>query len=1033
MNFVTWSIRNPVPVIVLFVALTVAGLMSFPRLGVQDRPDVEFPAVTVTVGYPGVPPSQLETEVTRKVEDTVSSIAGISHINSSVNEGASTTIVQFQFGVDLDQAIDDVRDAVTRIRSDLPADAREPVVSRVNISGEPVVTFSVAGGNMSDTELSWFVDLTVMRALTSVPGVGSVRRVGGVSREIRVDLQPDRMAALNATASDVSRQLRRIQAEYPGGEGRIGGLEQSVRTTGTIASAQELAELPIALSDGRMVRLDTIAEVRDQASERRQLALLNGEPVIGFEIVRSWGASALDVAEQSRAAVEKLGKQYPGVKFTEVSSTVDFIRRSFNSSMEMLFEGAILAVIVVWLFLRDARATFISAAALPLAIIPTFWAMYLLGYTLNILTLLALSLVVGMLVDDAIVEVENIVRHLRMGKGPRQAAEDAAIEIGMAVVATTLTLCAVFVPVAFMGGIPGEFFRPFAFTSAVAILFSLLVARMLTPMMAAYMLQAHEEVERETSLKRWYLGVVQWCLQHRRRTLAIATALLIASFALVPFIPKGFAPAGDVGFTVMSVELAPGATLEETTAAAETMRKRLMSMPEVKSVYSIIGAAGGGTGAPGSGSSVSNVRRANLTVQLIPADERELTQQEFQVKAARQLADIPGVRLSFGAQSGTKLQITLAGEDPRELEEAAARVERDLRTLPGIGNVSSSASLLKPEIVIRPLADRAAELGVTTDTLSTVTRIATSGDVDNNLAKLNLSSRQIPIRVQLADAARTDLEGIKMLPVPARGGSVPLMSVAEVALGAGPAQITRYDRSRNVAITAELNNLPLGDMLAKAHQLPSLVKLPPGVQEVASGEAEFMVQLFTGFAYAMVIGILCIYLLLVVLFREFLQPITILSALPPSAGGALFALFVTNYQMSVPSLIGMLMLMGIVTKNSILLVEYAARAMHEGMSRTAAMINACSKRSRPIIMTTIAMGAGMLPIAAGVSGDPSFRAPMGVAVIGGLLASTALSLFVVPVLFTITDDLQGWLRRTLRRRGTAAQSGESGEPRLAKG
>jgi multidrug efflux pump subunit AcrB len=1025
MNFVTWSIRNPVPVIVLFVALTAAGLLSFPRLGVQDRPDVEFPAVIVTVGYPGVPPSQLESEVTRKVEDAVASVTGISHITSTVNEGVSTTAVQFQFGRDVSEAVDDVRDAVTRIRADLPADAREPVISRINISGEPVVTFSVAASSMSDTELSWFVDLTVLRALTSVKGVGSVRRVGGVSREIRVELLPDRMAALNATASDVSRQLRKIQAEYPGGEGRVGGLEQSVRTTGTIASAQELAQLPIVLSDGRTVRLDTIAEVRDQAAERRQLALLNGEQVIGFEVVRAWGASALDVAELSRAAVARLGGQHPEVHFTEVSSTVDFIRKSYNSSMEMLFEGAILAVIVVWLFLRDIRATLISAAALPLAVIPTFWAMYLLGYTLNILTLLALSLVVGMLVDDAIVEVENIVRHLRMGKQPREAAEDAAIEIGMAVVATTLTLCAVFVPVAFMGGIPGEFFRPFAFTSAVAILFSLLVARMLTPMMAAYMLRPQPHAERETELKRWYLEVVSWCLQHRRRTLAIATALLIASFALVPFIPKGFAPAGDVGFTVLAVELAPGATLEETARVAETMRKRLMVMPEVTSVYSIIGASGGGSGPPGSSGGANSVRRANLTVQLKPADERALTQQEFQIKAARQMADIPGVRLSFGAQSGTKLQITLAGEDPRQLDAVAARVEREMRSLPGIGSVSSSASLMKPEIVIRPLPDRAAELGVTTDTLSAVTRIATSGDVENNLAKLNLSSRQIPIRVQLADAARSDLESIKLLPVPARNGSVPLMSVAEVSLGAGPAQITRYDRSRNVSITAELNNLPLGDMLAKAHQLPALAKLPPGIQEVASGEAEFMVELFTGFAQAMVIGILCIYLLLVVLFREFLQPITILSALPPSAGGALFALFVTNYQMSVPSMIGMLMLMGIVTKNSILLVEYAARAMHEGLGRTEAMIAACAKRSRPIIMTTIAMGAGMLPSATGWSGDPSFRAPMGVAVIGGLIASTALSLFVVPVLFTITDDLQQWLRRIFGRRQAVHTTGET--------
>jgi multidrug efflux pump subunit AcrB len=1014
MNFVTWSIRNPVPVIVLFVALTVAGLLSFPKLGVQDQPDVELPAVIVTVPYPGVPPSQLESEVTRKIEDAVSSVVGIEHTRSTVNEGVSTTFIEFQFERNIMEAVDDVRDAVTRIRSDLPADAREPIISRVTTAGRPVVTFSVESANMSDTELSWFVDLTVMRELTSIKGVGAVRRVGGVDREIRVNLDPDRMAALGATASDISRQLSRIQAEFPGGEGRVGGLEQSVRTTGTISSAQELAALPIVLSDGRTVRLDTIADVRDQAAEQRQLALLDGHPVIGFEVVRAWGASALDVAEEARAAVERLGKQYPNVRFQEVSSTVDYIRDSYLASMEMLFEGAFLAVVVVWAFLRDWRATVISASALPLAIIPTFWAMYLLGYTLNILTLLALSLVVGMLVDDAIVEVENIVRHLRQGKKPYEAAMDAAIEIGLAVVATTLTLCAVFVPVAFMGGIPGEFFRPFAFTAAVAVLFSLLVARMLTPMMAAYMLKPHDEVETPGWLKRKYLEVVEWCLHHRRKTLAIATALLVGCFALIPFIPTGFAPAGDIGFAVLSVELPPGATLEETRSVAETIRTRISKMPEVESVYSIIGSASGG-GGPGGGDSVANVRQASLTIRLVPADERDITQQEFQMLAARQLNDIPGVRLSFGAQTGSKLQITLAGDDSELLNLAASAVERDLRTLPGLGNVTSSASLMKPEIVIRPLPDRAAELGVTTDTLSAVTRIATSGDVETSLAKLNLPSRQIPIRVQLPEDARGDLERIRLMPVPSRNGPVPLMSVADVSLGAGPARITRYDRARNVTIEADLNGLPLGDMLQKARQLPSLKNLPAGVRQVASGEAEFMIELFQGFAQAMIVGILCVYLLLVLLFREFLQPLTILSALPPSAGGALLALFLTNYQMSVPSLIGMLMLMGIVTKNSILLVEYAVRAMHEGKPRFEAMMDACAKRARPIVMTTIAMGAGMLPVAMGWSGDPSFRAPMGVAVIGGLLASTALSLFVVPVLFTLTDDLQRKLRKTFGR------------------
>jgi multidrug efflux pump subunit AcrB len=486
MNFVTWSIRNPVPVIMMFIGLTVAGIISFPKLGVLDRPDIEFPAIVVTVGYAGVAPSQMESEVTRKVEDAVSTIAGIEELRSTVSEGASTTIIQFVFGIDLASTMDEVRDAMTRIRSDLPQDANEPIVSRTTTAGLPVVTWSVSSERMTETELSWFVDLELAREMTAIPGVGRFNRVGGVNREIRVDLDPDRLAALHTTAIDVSRQLRRIQAEYPGGEARLGGLEQTVRTTGLITSVQGLKELPILLPDGRSVRLDVLADVNDQASEQRQVALLNGKQVIGFEIVRAFGASALDVAKNGRATVERLKTEYPEITFAEASNTVEYIQTSFDASMEMLIEGALLAVLVVWLFLRDWRATLISAAALPLSIIPTFWVIYMFGYTLNILTLVALTLVVGILVDDAIVEVENIVRHLRMGKSPREAAMDAAIEIGLAVVATTLTICAVFIPVAFMGSIAGEFFRPFGFTVTIAVLFSLLVARMLTPMMAAY-------------------------------------------------------------------------------------------------------------------------------------------------------------------------------------------------------------------------------------------------------------------------------------------------------------------------------------------------------------------------------------------------------------------------------------------------------------------------------------------------------------------------------------------------------------------
>jgi multidrug efflux pump subunit AcrB len=1022
MNFVTWSIRNPAPVIVLFIALTAAGLISFPKLGVQDRPDIEFPAINVTVGYPGVAPTQMESEITRKVEDAVATIAGIEQMTSTVNEGSSTTSIEFRFGTDLSATLDDVRDALTRIRSDLPPDANEPIISRNTTAGGALVTWTVASDAMTDTELSWFVDLIVTRELSAVQGVGRVTRIGGVSREIRVDLDPDRMASLGATASDVSRQLRRIQAEYPGGEARVGGLEQTVRTTGIITSVYDLAALPISLPDGRSVRLDTIADVRDQAGEQRALALLDGRPVIGFEIVRTWGASALDTAKEAQAAVERLAVDYPNVTFAEASSTVGYIQTSFDSSMEMLIEGAILAIIVVWVFLRDWRATLVSAIALPLSIIPTFWAVWALGFTLNILTLLALTLVVGILVDDAIVEVENIVRHLRTGKKPREAAMEAAIEIGLAVIATTFTICAVFIPVAFMSGIAGQFFRPFGFTVTVAVLFSLLVARTLTPMMAAFFLKPHDRPETQPKIMGWYLARVRWCLQHRWITLGAASAIIFSMLGVFPLLSTAFSPAGDNGFSQLSVELAPGSSLGDTLGVAEAVRTRLAALPEVRTVYTSIGTQGRGSGF-GGGGSAGSVRRANLTIHIDNLDGTRGAQQAFERKATEMLRDIPGARIQFSGSDADRMAVTLAGDDAAALNRAAANVERELRQMPGLGTVTSSASLLQPEIVIRPLTDRAAELGVTTETLALVTRIATSGDVDTGLSKFNLDNRQIPIRVRLNDKSRGDLERIRLLPVPGRGGPVPLMNVADVSLGAGPAQISRVDRSRVISLNASLQGLALGDALDAVDQLPSMRSLPEGVRPLRTGNARWLTEIFTQFTLAMAIGVLSIYAVLVLLFHKFIQPVTILTALPPSAAGAAVALWLGGYGLAINSLIGLLMLMGIVTKNSILIVEYAIMAQRDhGMSRFDALIDSCSKRARPIVMTSIAMIAGMTPVAMGWAGDPSFRAPMGVAVIGGLAVSTLMSLFIVPAMFSVIDDFQQWLSRVFRHRDTAAEA-----------
>ncbi len=1023
MNMVTWSIHRPVPVMVLFVAITLAGIIGFRKLGVQDRPDMDIPTVTVSVNYPGVPPSQLETEVTRKVEDSVASATGIDHIRSTVTEGLSQTTIEFQLERDVNEAVDDVRDAVTRIRSNLPAEIEEPIISRVTTAGSPVVTYGVSSPGMSEAELSWFVDLTVSRELSSVDGVGAVHRVGGVDREIRVDLDPDALNALGTTAGDISRQLRRTQVELPGGEARIGDQEQSVRTVATAASVQDLAALPILLADGRSVRLDSIADVRDQAAEQRTLALLDGKPIVGFEVTRAVGASALGVADGVAAVVKKIRARHPNIQISEVSNTVDYVRESYKDSINMLLEGSFLAIIVVWIFLRDWRATIISSIALPLSVLPTFWVLhYMAGYTLNVMTLLALSLVVGILVDDAIVEVENIVRHLRTGKPPIQAAEQAVQEIGLAVVATSATLCAVFLPVAFMPGIPGKFFKQFALTTVTAVLASLLVARLLTPMMAAHMMKAHDEPDREGRLKQWYLRTVRLCLAHRRITLGVATGFFALSLALIPFLSTGLVPPGNYGFSVVQVELPPGSTLDETHATAEEVRRRLMKFPDVKRVYTAIGAPS----SQGFATTAGAVRKATLTVQLQPRSKQKRTQSEFEREASKALQTIPGVRLSFGSGGfGEKLQVSLAGDDPNLLAKVAQGVERDVRAV-GLANVTSSASLVQPEIVIKPIPERAAELGVATEALSAATRIATSGDVSMNLPKFNLPERQVPIRVRLNDAARGDIESIRSMLVPGRAGLVPLENIATVSFGAGPTSIERYDRARNVTISADLGGAPLGDVLKKVEQMPTLAHLPYGVERRATGDVQRMRELFGGFLAAMAIGVLCIYAVLVLLFHDFIQPLTILGALPQSVGGALAGLLLLGYGLSLPSLIGLLMLMGIVTKNSILLVEYVvmARKVH-GMSRIDALIDACAKRARPIVMTTIAMIAGMLPVAAGFSADPSFRAPMGIAVIGGLITSTALSLFVVPTVYTLLDDFREWLGRRLRRQAPAEPSGEA--------
>ena len=1017
-NISAWAIRNPVQTFVLFLLLVVAGLASYPFLRINTNPDIDLPAVVVTVAQPGAAPAELETQVTRRVEDAVSGLGDVRHITSTVMDGASTTAVEFALGKNIDQAVSDIRDRLAQIRAELPADIREPQVSRVEVTGAPISTYTVFLPGASEVETSWFIEDTLARALLTIPGVSQVNRVGGAEREIRVALKPDRLAALGITAAEVNDALRDLNIDRPGGRGTLGASEQSLRTLGSAASIEELRNRPIPLPGGRTARLSELGTVEDRTEEIRSAARLDERPVVAFEVMRSRGSSEVSVSHRVETALKKLQAEHPGSEIRRVASTTEFVEAGYHGALEALLVGALLATLVVWIFLRDWRAMLIAALAMPLSLIPTFAGMYGLGFSLNNVTLLGITLVVGVLVDDAIVEIENIVRHLRDGRGlsAYRAAVEASAEIGMAVVATTATILAVFVPVAFMPGIPGQFFRQFGLTVAAAVFFSLVVARLLTPLLGAYLLKrgGRAHVEREGWIGRRYMALLGWCLRHRLVTFLAGIGFFIASVMLVPLIPQDFVPAPDMNRSTLQIELAPGARLADTEAAVSAATRILRQRPEVTGVFAAIGTMQADSGMPVSGSSSGDPRNATLTINLVPRGQRALSQSGFEAAMRPELEKIPGIRLRFGAigQSGAKLTITLTGQDAAALTEAARRLEAEMRGLPQFSSARSMASLARPELQIILRAERAAELGVSVAAIANTARVATIGDIDASLPKYRLPDRQVPIRVMLEEAARNEIGVLRMLRVrSSSGASLPLEAVAEIRPGSGPTQIERLDRARKVAVEAELGGMPLGEARALIDALPVMRDLPEGVRESPIGDAEIMAELFQGFALAMGAGVLLVYLVLVVLFGSFLQPLTIMTALPLSLGGALLALLLSGKALGVSSVIGVLMLMGIVAKNSILLVEYAIEAQRAGASPYDAMVEAARKRARPIIMTTIAMTAGMAHIALGIGADSEFRAPMAIGVIGGLISSTLLSLVFVPVAYLLAESLRARVGR----------------------
>ncbi|OKH52024.1 ABC transporter permease [Calothrix sp. HK-06] len=1012
-NISAWSIKKPVPTIILFIILTLIGWYSFTTLGIDINPNIDVPTVSVTVTQPGAGPTELESQVTKKVEDAVASLGNIDELRSTVTDGSSVTTINFVLGTNTDRATNDVRNAIAQIRQNLPQDVNDPIVKRLEFSGGPIMTYAVTSESRSVEDLSNIVDQTISRALLGVRGVAQINRVGGVDREVRVNLDPERLQSLGITATQVNDQIRAFNINLPGGRAEVGGSEQSIRTLGSAESVSALKNYEIVLPGGGSVPLASLGNIDDSFGDVRQAAKLNNKPVVAFEVLRSTGSVMVTVEEGVKQAVAQLQKSLPkDVKLELIFTRATFVRQSYQSTIDELIQASTLAVIVILLFLRDWRATLITAVALPLSMIPTFAVQQALGYTLNNMTLLGLALAVGNLVDDAVVEIENMERHMAMGKTPMKAAFDSSAEVGLAVIASSATIIAVFLPVAFMGGVPGQFFQPFGVTVAVSTIFSTLVARMVTPMMGAYLLKdKHEgknaegrDAVRVSNLNRGkgrrfkpYASLLKWSLRHRIITIGIAIGFFIASLMLVPLIPKGLVDGGDIGISTVNIELPPGSTLRDVDRASTIATNIIRQNPLVESVLA-----------------TEQINTASLTVKLKPREQRNISQIEYENQTRPLLEKVPGARISFasaGAVGGRKdLTILLQSENPEALNRSAVALESQMRTIPGAVEVSSSASLVKPEILVIPDPQRAADLGVTVQSIARTASLATIGDNEANLAKFNLPDRQIPIRVQIDPKARADINTFKNLRVPSQNGStVPLLSVANIKFGSGPSTINRFDRLRQVSVEANLTGLSLGDALTKVSQLPALLSLPAEVIQRSSGDAKIMQDIFSRFGLAVLLAVTCIYAILVLLYNNFLHPITIMAALPFCLGGALVGLLVSQKALGIYALIGIVLLLGIVTKNSILLVDYTIINMEEGKPQRAALIEAGVSRLRPIMMTSLASIAGTIPLALGIGAGAEVRQPMGVAILGGFTTSTLLTLLVVPVLFSYIDDFQTWI------------------------
>jgi multidrug efflux pump subunit AcrB len=998
----SWAINNPTPVILMFLIACLLGIVSYFFIPIAGTPRVELPIVTIDVSQPGASTEELETNLARRIEESIANISGLQNQSSTISDGSVNITAEFKLDADIERATTAVRDAIARVRPELPANITEPVVAVLDVSGGAMLSYAVKSETRDDVELSRIIDEELKPLLLGAPGVQQIRRIGGAQREFRVELDPAKMIFVGLDIENVTQQLQATEANVPAGETRIEDQRAMLRVMSASRSASELASRPLSLANGSTILVSDIATVLDVATEPSGFALLDGASVIVLEVYKVRGGSEVSMAEAVDARLKDYSQTHPEITFSLFYDAVEGTRLSFSGAREALIEGALLTILVVFFFLRDVRATLIAAAAIPLSLLPTIALMYLSKFQLDIVTMLALILVIGILVDDAIVEVENIERRIEQGDSPKKASAIGADSLGLAVLAISLTIVAVFLPVSFIGGVVGKYFTAFGLTTSFAVIASLAVARLMTPLMCAYFLKPKPHtVQVNTPIQKYYQRMLVAAMKKRRTVMLAGGVVMALTFAAFSMLSSGFVPPAKANAITVPYSLPPSSDLRENLRVAELLRQQLSGLADIKSIFSY------DLGRPDTG---------ELKIILRPESERTLSSADLQQALRTRLASVPDVRTTMNLNAeGKELNLSFVARNPQQFESAMAKLSQEAEALPIISDVSWSQGPRLTTIDIRLLPELAANLGVNAQAAANALRLATLSDLDSSLARIPIDGKQVSVRIRLAGGSEQSIADLKQLLLPGSNGPVALGAIAEITPSSVPSSLNRLNRERSITLEGNLNGASLGDAIAAIEALPAYRDLPDGIRLAPYGDVQFLKEMFEQFGLAALFGLVAVYAVLVLLFSDWLQPITVMIALPLALSGAAIALLITGNSLNLPSIIGLLLLFGIVGKNSILLLDFIVEARAEGLSRSEAIFRAGQERVRPIIMTTIAMIGGMLPAAIGLGSDDGFRTPMAIAVIGGLITSTLLSLIFVPVVYTLIDDFKQLLARYFQR------------------